>query len=61
MSDNYLRRVRRKAKQDGLAIRRNLGEEGGWRLVRLSDDFDVFGRPVDLEEIEAWLRKEGTP
>lgn len=60
MSDNYLRRLRRLAGKDGMAIRKNRDEQGGWRLVRLEDDFDVFGGPVDLEDIEARLRKEDT-
>lgn len=58
MIDNYLRRLRWKAKRFGMTIRRNRDEQGGFLLIRLEDGFDVFGGPVDLDDIEARIRRE---
>lgn len=58
MADNYLRRLRRKAKNHNMLIRKNRDEQGGYRLIDVSDSqcgFDVFGGPVDLEDIEVRL------
>lgn len=64
MDDNYLRRLRQRAKRHSLAIHRNLSEEGGYRLIDVSDSnygFNVFAGPVDLEDIEKrldWLEED---
>lgn len=64
MDDNYLRRLRRRAKRHSMVIRRNRSEEGGYRLIDVSDrdyGFDMFGGPVDLEDIEKrldWIEED---
>lgn len=64
MDDNYLRRLRRRAKRHSMVIRRNRSEEGGYRLIDVSDSnygFDMFGGPVDLEDIEKrlnWIEED---
>lgn len=64
MDKNYLRRLRRRAKNHSMVIRQNRSEEGGYRLLDVSDSqhgFDVFGGPVDLEDIEKrldWLEED---
>lgn len=64
MDNNYLRRLRRRAKRHGMVIRQNRDEEGGYRLMDVSDSycgFDVFGGPVDLEDIEKrldWMEED---
>lgn len=58
MDNNYLRRLRRRALQHDMVIRTNRSEEGGYRLIDVSGSqygFDVFGGPVDLEDIEKRL------
>ena len=55
---NYLRRLRHRARRHEMVIHKNRGEEGGYRLLDVSDSqhgFDVFGGPVDLEDIEKRL------
>lgn len=61
MTYHDLERLRRKARRMGLSIRQNRGEEGGFLLIQRSDGFDVFGGPVDLEDIEKrlnWMKGE---
>lgn len=64
MTENYLRRLRRRAKQHSMVIRKNRDGQGGYRLIDVSGSvcgFDVFGGPVDLEDIEArlnWMEED---
>ena len=64
MDKNYLRRLRRRARNHSMVIRKNWSEEGGYRLLDVSDSqhgFDVFGCPVGLEDIEErldWLEED---
>ena len=64
MDKNYLRRLRRWARNHRMVIRKNWSEEGGYRLLDVSDSqhgFDVFGGPVGLEDIEErldWLEAD---
>lgn len=64
MDNNYLRRLRRRAKRHRMVIRQNRSEEGGYLLIDVSNSkygFDVFGGPVDLEDIEKrldWIEED---